>query len=612
MAAYSRYTSFPVIAAAAILLAAVFGFALGSIGGKPTAVPKGTEIRDGTATPVERKGPLEAKAGDDTRRTTTTTGPDRPDGTVGTRPDREVARTPLPPGTPRVLPDGRTDPIATAAFDPVPKAVLIVRMFDDSGRQLPFPQLALDVESGPLGWQPTGKQPGTTPDERGAFRFEGLYPGRYRARSTQTNYAPAEAIVEVMPVDVELAAELRLTPLPLQKLEIFIRYEDGVSPEEVHVHVNPPDPVDGANGRFGEHRVSSAVAPGSGVMGARSYRQRLDPNGMLRMNLNSAQDTTIGFAAARDGIEHAAQLVVKPGQPDVREYVTLKPGTLDGLEVPVSAAAGSLEVTMKLNGSDAAFTRVGLRTSINEFRSLDPQVENGRYVWANLTQGRWFLVAEAPDVHAPFVHEIHVRGPTTENVDFKTCHLRVNVSRENGSPDADGKPLLYRVRLRTRGSGSIERSYNGNLTGKSTDFIDFFVPEGDMEVRLEAPENSPALNIEPQSQTATIKAGARADLQYTIRSGATLKFRCVDANGRPLPNAEFLVTFHAAGNVPETEKSKVVKAGPDGLCQLDSAPWGPVYIMIWTGSTDWANPDRVFKTDLPAFGTKDLGNIIAQ
>lgn len=611
MAAYGRFTSFPVIAVAAVLLAAVFGFVIGSLGGGPTAIPQGTEIRDRTDAPTERRGPLQGRPDTTTSRGgNPTTGPDVPRDT-GIK--REPARLPLAAGTPRVLPEGRTDPIATAAFDPMAKATIVVRMFDDSGRQLPFPQLVLDVESGPLGWQPTGKEPTSTPDERGAFRFEGLYPGRYRARSTQTNYVPAESVVEVMPTDIELATELRLTPLPLQKLEIFIRYEDGVSPEEVHVHVNPPDTADGTNGRFGKHKVSSAVALGGGVMGARSYRQRLDANGMLRMNLNSAEDTTIGFAAARDGKEFSAKLVVKPGTQDVREYVTLMPGPLDGLDIPVSGAAGSLEVTLKLNGAaSTAFSRVNLRTSISEFRALDPQVENGRYIWANLTQGRWFLVAEAADVHAPFVHEIHVRGPTTEEVDFKTGHLRVNVAREAGSPDADGKPVLYRVRLRTRGSGSIERSYNGNLTGKTTDFIDFFVPEGEMEVRLESPENSPALNIDPETQTVNVAAGARAEVQYTLRSGAKLTFRCVDANGRPVPNAEFLVTFSAAGSVPESEKSRVVKAGPDGLCKLEGAPWGPVYIMIWTTSTDWANPDRVFKTELPAYGDKDLGNIIAR
>ena len=34
--------------------------------------------------------------------------------------------------------------------------------------------------------------------------------------------------------------------------------------------------------------------------------------------------------------------------------------------------------------------------------------------------------------------------------------------------------------------------------------------------------------------------------------------------------------------------------------------------VIWTTSTDWNNPDKVFQVDLPAYGTKDLGAVVVQ
>jgi hypothetical protein len=54
----------------------------------------------------------------------------------------------------------------------------------------------------------------------------------------------------------------------------------------------------------------------------------------------------------------------------------------------------------------------------------------------------------------------------------------------------------------------------------------------------------------------------------------------------------------------------VKKGGYDGVCEVNDAPSGPVYVHIWTESTDWTNPDHVFQLDLPAYGTKDLGPVI--
>ncbi|MCA8946778.1 MAG: hypothetical protein KDB29_11165, partial [Planctomycetes bacterium] len=82
--------------------------------------------------------------------------------------------------------------------------------------------------------------------------------------------------------------------------------------------------------------------------------------------------------------------------------------------------------------------------------------------------------------------------------------------------------------------------------------------------------------------------------------------------GAPIQNAEFLVTFHPAGQVPESERENVMKAGYNGICETDMAPSGPVYIMIWAEGSDWANPDKVFQVDLPAYAEKNLGAVVTQ
>ena len=72
---------------------------------------------------------------------------------------------------------------------------------------------------------------------------------------------------------------------------------------------------------------------------------------------------------------------------------------------------------------------------------------------------------------------------------------------------------------------------------------------------------------------------------------------------------EFLLTTYPAGKVPESQRARVVRGGMDGNCSA-GGPAGPVYLMIWSRSSDWNNPDKVFRVDLPAAGVKDLGGVV--
>jgi hypothetical protein len=164
--------------------------------------------------------------------------------------------------------------------------------------------------------------------------------------------------------------------------------------------------------------------------------------------------------------------------------------------------------------------------------------------------------------------------------------------------------------LRPQGSGTIERAYNGSLTGKQTDHIDFIVPVGQYDVRVESPEDFAKLNSTPVEQSFDMTSDGEASLTYTLGAATHLKFQCVDESGAPIHNAEYLVTFKPAGQVPVAEKANVRKAGYNGFCDMDSAPAGPVYIMIWSTSEDWNKPDKVFQVNLPAYADKDLGAVV--
>jgi hypothetical protein len=273
----------------------------------------------------------------------------------------------------------------------------------------------------------------------------------------------------------------------------------------------------------------------------------------------------------------------------------------------------TLTVLLTVNGADdKPVSRVHLRPSLTDAAYRPPHRSDGnRFMWQNVTAGNWFLVAEVPGVHAAFVTEVAVTYGAELRFDIQTAHLRVHAQREPGSPDPSEGPALYRMRLRPRGAGLLERVYNGDITGRQSAHVDFFVPVGSYEVRVDAPDTASVLVAEPTSQMLNVTAGGEHSLAFTLRAGASLRFRCTTASGAPFPHPEFLVTTHPAGSVPESLKSSVRKGGPDGLCTLDAAPYGPIYLHIWTHSSDWNNPDRVFELNLPAFKATDLGNVIA-
>lgn len=600
--------SFRVIAPAALLLAAVFGFMLGSMGGGVAVVPAGPELeQDSTAsrpqprtntaseTPPIRQVDPPPRREPPPRRDPT---PDRPD--------------PPPVVGPRKLAEGRIDQIEKGPDVAPASAEIEVTLKDEHGRMMPFAQVALDIASGPLGWQTLSTAPEQVRGQRGQFKFKALHPGEYRVRSTAANYVPAERVLTIHNGSTIEQVELQLAALSICVVEFHPRYADGVTPQDVMVQFNQDQGVDDSKGRFGSHRESIVNDP-RGRIAPTTTRIRVGQDGSVKMSLNQGVPVALTFTAVRDGKALTGSVNVTPEGVAMRVDVTLDtPGAADNPLAQGGLGENvSITLLLSVNGStEHAITRVSLRARPEDFAYRQPNSSAGhRFQFDNIARGKWYVVAEARDVHAAHVQQIDVMDAGDYRVDIQTGRLRVNAAREVGSPDPSGD-LLYTVRLRPQGSGTIERTYNGNLKGKQTDYIDFIVPTGPYEVLVGSPEQSAPLVSEPAMHSFTMAQGGNVTLDYVLRASCRLTFRCVTSNGAPVPNAEFLVTFHPAGSVPESEKSRVLKGGSDGLCVVTNAPYGPAYLMIWSASTDWANPDRVHRIELPAFGTHDLGNIV--
>ena len=626
MTLVERLNTFPVIAAGALLLAALFGIVIGlATADDPAPMIQQTEM-DESAGGNGDGGPLGYQPGSNsssidplrdpgtTRRTrdpvtNRTTVPER-----ANPGDGGVAKPePIKAGDPRKLPEGRVDEVLGVAAPELAYGAIEVKVDDINNNPLPFALLALDISAGPLGWQPVPKQPIVVPETRGVFRFEALYAGEYRVRSLQANYRPAAAEVRLLRPDATENVALTLQPFEYSQVEFFVHYEDTTIPEEVDLRINKGGQDDNSTaGRFGTHEPVGSGAAG-GVIAPTHYRQKTAAAGLVRMTLPVGEPTTVVFSAKRDGQPYKAEVTVVPTAGLTQQDVLLLPGDSESLLPTGTAQLGKLALTLTVDGKAEEFTRVNLYQDINDFKYRQANTTEGnKYVWQNIFTGRWFVVAESAKFHAPFVQETDVGTETVLDIDIKLGHLRVNATRVAGTPDPSGGEARYRVRLRPMGSGTIERAYNGNLTGKQTDFIDFFVPAGSYDVRMESPEQYPKLAVSPVEQSLTMPAGGDMSLTFNVTSASTLKFQTVTATGLPVANPEYLITFHAAGSVPESEKANVEKGGHDGRCETTLAPSGPVYVMIWTTSTDWNNPDKVFQVNLPAYETKDLGAVVVQ
>ena len=281
-----KLNSFPVIAIAALLLAGLAGLGVGFASidtPSPTVKHSDIEISDDVQRPDT--SPLGDLLPDPDRPSTEngrstgnggSNGNSRNGGNGRTNP-RETDPTgtnggttttpPIKGGEPRKLPDGRKDEVENVPPLQEATCAIQVSVTDSNGNRLPFALLALDVNSGPLGWQGVPQQPANVPEERGVFRFEQLFPGEYRIRSLAPNYKAQEHSVRLTHVGAEENLSLVLEPLDYGQVEFYVHYDDGEIPEEVEIRIDRHGQEDTtSNGRFGKHDTGSAVTVGSGVI----------------------------------------------------------------------------------------------------------------------------------------------------------------------------------------------------------------------------------------------------------------------------------------------------------------------------------------------------------
>ncbi len=610
--------SFPFIAAASLILAAVFGFVLGLIGGGVAVMP-GVPVDDPVEVatdpvPSENRNRGTRGASEDRGSSITSRGPDssreQPPVRNGGTPDTPRTGA-VAPGEVRTLPEGRTDTLVQAANVEAATAQIQVTLTDARGNRMPMAAVALDIDAGPLGYQLMSTQPEYVKGERGVFLFSNLYPGDYRVRSTAANYAPVEQTVTISSGNITQQVTLALTMPDKCIVEFFPRFPDQAELQNVQIQTIQVASDGMERGRFGEHRTAGFES--KRVVRPVAYWTQLGPGGSVRVDLVMGAPVDVTLSAFRDNANWSWSDRITPQGQTQRVDATLERMDESGQRNDgASGNRGDVTIALTVDGkADREFTNVTLRQQLDDFAYTTPTSSQGnRFTWTNLLLRNYYLVAEVRNVHARYVTQIEAGQGGEFRYDIKTGHLRVNAAREAGSPDPKTGKAQYRVRIKPQGHGTLETVFNGELTGKQSDYIDFYVPEGEYTVQVEAADTSSPLVAHPGSRTLTMPAGGDQSLDFTLRASCTLRFRCVTSTGVPVAGAEYLVTFNAAGSVPDSEKSNVRKGGADGQCEMQDAPYGPVYLMIWTTSADWNNPDRVFQLNLPAFEAKNLGDIV--
>lgn len=615
--------SFPVIAAGVIVIAIIIGVIFGLMGPKARPLPQSGAAAEESE--QHRAGVKVGKA-DHSRPSNAganTAGSNgggkqnqpRETGTGGTQPKdpRKPVETSVSGAwtRPKELKPGRKDTMAARIDLPVPQSSLLVSVFNQADHAVDQCTLNLDILADGIGWQRVNAKAQST-GKGGEWRFSGLYAGTYLVYATLPGYPESSAQVLVPGGMQEIAVRLEMAQPQYGRVDFSFAYEDGGRPEMVYCLRTTKSGRDGAlAGRF-EKREGAPNTQGGGSPGIANYAIPQD-TGVLVFSVLIGTKELFTFSAQRDSRRYAAKVeaVARLGEPQVFNVTLtlLDPGAPDPTGGYFAREAVKAEFNFK-RSDDAPVTlrRCNLRTSPEAATyTAASTLEGGKATFLALQPGNYFLVAEADGLHAAFVKSVTVTAATVLEMLIEVAPLTISVTRDAGANPPQGIKWTYRAALRPLTSGAIETFYNREIaSGKSSDSMTYNVPAGSYTLVMGSTDT--LLACEPPSAPITLTREG-ANLSFTLRTAATLEFMCIDTYTNPVPGVEFLVSYSPAGQIPESERTRVELGGPDGRCILKGATYGRVYLHVWVTSSDFQAPDRTYEIDLPSYGVMNLGAV---
>jgi hypothetical protein len=619
--AIRHLSSFTLICVGALVAAAGIGFSLGLMGGGVSVVPGSVQQSQSGQTRGDMSQRTRDRAPDtsvtDDRSASIgdnasppTIDPDDETGTELQEPAPSPTVSDLPEAPARELESGNVHILERHEGPDRPKGQITVEMRNERGDPMGLAGVSLDVRAGPLEWQETGISAAPVRGERGTFAFLNLAPGEYRVRSTTSNYQPVQEVVRVLGGDNPRVV-IVMHPAETVPVEFVPRLPDGSTPEQVDISINAGGQADEVPGRFGTYPAPPLTDRRGGIGRAR-YRASTG-GGVVRNAFPAGVPVRVVMMATQNGQVYQGQAEFTPQPPQMSVEIAMSGTDVESDEhrrIPMGTHELSVRVDV-VGQPDASVARINIRRRLNDVSYRSPgESEGNRFAWRNVASGKWYLVVEVQGLHAAHIEELTVGGTSEHNVVIRTARLRVSLQREHGTPDPETGELRYGVRILPRGEGQLQQVWRGNMTGKPSDHIDFVVPEGELSVRIESPQGAALIDTDPHEHAINLTAGSQSEVTFVLRAGAELRFRCVDDTGTSFPFAEYLVTFFPAGQVPEEQKSRVQRADVNGNVEIKQAPYGEVYVHVWSNSTSWHSPDRVYRITLPAFGSKDLGKIV--
>jgi hypothetical protein len=461
----ARFKTFPFIAAAIVLSAALLGLALGGL----TAVdsPKASGV---PPEPAPRWSPPPENTPRDP-------GPVRP----------IPAPLPMPVETPgpklRVLEPGRVDEMIVLERNEKADSSIVLTMEDEQGNRLMPSSITLAIDTPGVGWQYV---PGAgQPIGEGRVHYPNLFPGRYRVRCENPIYAPVEEVLSLGATEVNRHVRLVVQSAQRAQAVFLVRLPDNTVPQYVTVQIiRGEGSRPGLAGRF---EAQSAINSRAGMLESTTGRYTPEKaDGSVPMLIAAGRTTKFVFASSVEGRHYGAEVSVT-GQPgEQRLDVLLAEGdigkTMIGDGEPRRSAR--LEAQFTVNGKAARITSADLRQQLGDRAARQSSRSDGEvFVWENILSGRWWLSAWSKDFHSVYTVQVDVGANERQSFDVRTGHLRINVGLEEGMPESSAK-MGYEVRVTPKGF-AIERGYRGEFE-KASEYLDVFVPQGQYDVRVQS------------------------------------------------------------------------------------------------------------------------------